>query len=122
MILLSYRYAAGQPWQDSSTVNYTDWQNEVFHQAKVNNVQVSFLNGTEKLNSAIIGSYFKQEGIIKGSDYERYTMRVNTSSKIKPWLNWRKHWNQPFNPKHPTRTERMELGSNPNAGYGPIGF
>ena len=83
---ITYRNAAGQPWQDSSAVNHTDWQDEVFRQAKVNNVQVSFLNGTEKLNSAIIGSYFKQEGIIKGSDYERYTMRVNTSSKIKPWL------------------------------------
>lgn len=83
---VTYRNAAGQPWKDSSAVENTDWQDEVFRQAVVNNLQVSFLNGTEKLNSAIIGSYFKQEGIVKGSDYERFTMRVNTNSKVKPWL------------------------------------
>jgi TonB-dependent starch-binding outer membrane protein SusC len=80
------RNAAGQTWVDSSSVLNTDWQDEIFRQAKVSNMQVTFLNGTEKLNSAIIGSYFNQEGIVKGSDYERYTFRVNTSSKIKPWL------------------------------------
>jgi TonB-linked SusC/RagA family outer membrane protein len=83
---VSFRNAAGQPWRDSSTVQYTDWQDEIFRQAKVNSMQVSFLNGTEKLNSAIIGSYFNQEGIVKGSDYERYTLRINTTSKLKPWL------------------------------------
>jgi TonB-linked SusC/RagA family outer membrane protein len=80
------RNAAGQTWVDSSKVGNTDWQDEIFRQAKVSNMQVSFLNGTEKLNSAIIGSYFKQEGIVKGSDYDRFTLRVNTTSKIKPWL------------------------------------
>jgi TonB-linked SusC/RagA family outer membrane protein len=82
----TYRNAAGLPWVDSSTVHYTDWQDEIFREAKVNSMQLTFLNGTDKINSAIIGSYFKQEGIIKGSDYERFTVRVNTSSKIKPWL------------------------------------
>ncbi len=80
------RNAAGQAWIDSSKVSNTDWQDEIFRQAKVSNMQVSFLNGTEKLNSAIIGSYFKQEGIVKGSDYDRFTLRVNTTSKLKPWL------------------------------------
>jgi len=80
------RNAAGQSWVDSSTVQNTDWQDEIFRQAKVSNMQISLLNGTEKLNSAIIGSYFNQEGIIKGSDYERFTIRVNTNSKIKPWF------------------------------------
>ena len=80
------RNAAGQTWVDSSKVGNTDWQDQIFRQAQVSNMQVSFLNGTEKLNSAIIGSYFKQEGIVKGSDYDRFTLRVNTTSKIKPWL------------------------------------
>jgi TonB-dependent starch-binding outer membrane protein SusC len=83
---ITYRNAAKQAWQDSSQVNQTDWQDEIFRQALVNNVQVSFLNGTEKINSAIIGSYFKQEGIVKGSDYERFTLRINTTSNLKPWL------------------------------------
>ncbi|HPR30864.1 MAG TPA: TonB-dependent receptor [Prolixibacteraceae bacterium] len=82
----SLRNAAGLGWTDSSTVLNTDWQDEIFRQAQVSNMQVSFLNGSEKINSAIIASYYKQEGIIKGSDYERFTARINTTSNIKPWL------------------------------------
>lgn len=83
---VTIRNAAGQPWQDSSTVNYTDWQDEIFRNAKVNSVQLSLLNGSEKISSAIIGSYFKQEGIVLGSDYERFSVRANSSSKLKSWL------------------------------------
>ncbi|MBN1927600.1 MAG: TonB-dependent receptor [Prolixibacteraceae bacterium] len=82
----SMRNAAGYDWEDSSAVNLTDWQDEIFREAMVSNLQVNFLNSSEKINSAVIGSYFKQEGIIKGSDYERFTFRVNTKSDIKPWL------------------------------------
>ncbi|NLU39021.1 MAG: TonB-dependent receptor [Bacteroidales bacterium] len=83
---VTIRNAAGQPWMDSSTVQQTDWQDELFRQAKVNSVQLSLLNGNENISSAIIGSYFKQDGIVKGSGYERFTVRVNTASKLKPWL------------------------------------
>jgi TonB-dependent SusC/RagA subfamily outer membrane receptor len=83
---VTIRNAAGQPWMDSSTVQQTDWQDELFRQAKVNSKQLSLLNGNENINSAIIGSYFNQEGIVKGSGYERFTVRVNTTSKLKPWL------------------------------------
>jgi len=83
---ITYRNAAGQKWIDSSLVSNTDFQDEIFRNALVQDVQLSFLNGSDKINSAIIGSYFKQEGIIEGSDYERFSVRVNTSSKIKPWL------------------------------------
>lgn len=80
------RNAAGYEWADSSTVNHTDWQDEIFRQAQVSNLQVNFLNASDKINSAIIASYYNQEGIIKGSDYERFTFRVNTRSDVKPWL------------------------------------
>jgi|APHig6443717817_1056837.scaffolds.fasta_scaffold15107_1 TonB-linked SusC/RagA family outer membrane protein len=83
---ITYRNAAGQKWQDSSLVTNTDFQDEIFRDAIVQNLQLSFLNGNDKINSAIIGSYFKQDGIIKGSDYERFSARVNTSSKINSWL------------------------------------
>jgi TonB-linked SusC/RagA family outer membrane protein len=83
---VTLRNAAGNDWEDSSTVETTDWQDEIFRQAAIRNHQLSFLGGTEKINYALLGSYYKQEGIIKGSDYERYTIRANTSAKIKPWI------------------------------------
>ncbi|MGD2035753.1 MAG: TonB-dependent receptor, partial [Bacteroidales bacterium] len=64
----------------------TDWQDEIFRKAKISNYQLSFLGGSENTQYALIGSYYNQEGIIKGTDYERYSIRLNTSSEIKPWL------------------------------------
>ena len=72
--------------QDSSTVVNTDWQDEIFRKANVSSLQLSFLNGSEKTNYAIVGNYFKQDGIVKGSSYDRYSLRINSSSDIKKWL------------------------------------
>jgi TonB-linked SusC/RagA family outer membrane protein len=74
-------------WEDSSKVPSTDWQDEIFRAAKISDYQLSFLGGTEKLHYALIGSYHDQDGIIKGTDYNRLTFRLNTDAQIKPWLN-----------------------------------
>ena len=83
---ITLRNAAGQTWEDSSLVSNTDWQSEIFRPAMMSNYQLSFLGGSENITYALTGSYYDQEGIIKGSDYERYTFRINTSADIKPWL------------------------------------
>jgi TonB-dependent starch-binding outer membrane protein SusC len=83
---VTVRNAAGLTWEDSSKVQNTDWQDEIFRAAKVQNYQLSFLGGSDKMQYALIGNYFNQEGILKGSDYERFSLRLNTSSDIKKWL------------------------------------
>jgi TonB-linked SusC/RagA family outer membrane protein len=83
---VSVRNAAGIVWQDSSQVQNTDWQDEVFQPAKIENYQLSFTGGTDLMQYALIGNYFNQEGILKGTDYERYSLRLNTSTNIKKWL------------------------------------
>jgi TonB-linked SusC/RagA family outer membrane protein len=83
---VTLRNAAGNTWEDSSAVQNTDWQEEIFRPAKISNMQLSFLGGSEKTRYALVGSYFNQEGIVKGSDYKRYTFRVNTSTDVKPWV------------------------------------
>lgn len=71
---------------DYTTVD-TDWQDEVFkNDATIQNHYISFDGGTEVSNYAISASWFNQEGIIIGSNYERLTLRVNTSHKIRSWL------------------------------------
>ena len=83
---ITLRNAAGQTWEDSSLVSNTDWQSEIFRPASISNYQLSCLGGTENITYALTGSYYDQEGIIKGSDYKRYTFRVNTTANVKPWL------------------------------------
>ena len=71
---------------DYSAVD-TDWQSEVFRSgAAMQNHHVSIDGATDKSTYSISGSYYDQDGTIIGSDYQRYTLRVNTSFQMKPWL------------------------------------
>ncbi|MEQ9221450.1 MAG: TonB-dependent receptor [Cyclobacteriaceae bacterium] len=55
----------------------TDWQDQIFRQAVIQNHQVSVSGGTKAVQYLISGSYFDQEGIIKGSNFNRYSLRLN---------------------------------------------
>src|SRR5688572_7078302 len=63
----------------------TDWQDEIYRVAPIMNHQLT-LSGGEKTRFLITGGYFKQDGIIIGSNFDRYSLRVNLDSDIKPWL------------------------------------
>src|SRR5690606_15621054 len=55
----------------------TDWQEELFRIAPISDYQLSFSGGDERTNYSISGGYFTQEGIVIGSDFERYSFRTN---------------------------------------------
>lgn len=59
-----------------------DWQDLVFQNAPILNTSLNISGGNSKTQYAISGSYFGQEGIIKGSDYNRYSIRTNITHKI----------------------------------------
>lgn len=64
----------------------TDWQDEVFRQAPMQNYQLSFTGGESKTRYAISGSYFDQQGIIRNSYFKRYSLRANLDREVKSWL------------------------------------
>lgn len=66
--------------------NGTDWQDEVFRNAGMNSHQLSVSGGTDKTTYAISGGLFQQDGIIIGSDFNRYTTRINLDNQVKSWL------------------------------------
>lgn len=47
---------------------------------------LSLSGGNDKTRYFISGNYFGQEGIIKGSNYNRLTGRANVDSQVKDWL------------------------------------
>ncbi|WP_254412638.1 SusC/RagA family TonB-linked outer membrane protein [Dyadobacter diqingensis] len=55
----------------------SDWQDAAFRQAAIQNHSLSFSGGDEKTRFAVSGNYFKQNGILQNSDFERYSFRVN---------------------------------------------
>ena len=71
---------------DYSSIN-TDWQDEVFvSNAAIQNYHASIDGGTDKSNYSFSTSWFSQDGTIIGSNYDRLTLRANTSFQVKPWL------------------------------------
>lgn len=65
----------------------TDWQDEVFNEnALVQNYYVSFDGGTAKDQYTISAGYYNQDGTIIGSNFERITLRMNSSHKMNDWL------------------------------------
>lgn len=60
----------------------TDWQEEVFQSAPIANYDLSVSGGSEKFTYSLSGNYFEQEGVIVGSDFKRYSSRINVDAKI----------------------------------------
>lgn len=60
----------------------TDWQDEVFRRGVSQNYQLTFSGGDEKSQYAISGNYFKQDGVIIASGFERYSLRLNLDRHI----------------------------------------
>ena len=50
------------------------------------NYELSFSGGAEKLRYMISGGYSDQEGIVKGTDFTRYSLRTNLENKFNGWL------------------------------------
>ena len=70
----------------------TDWQDEVFHKnAFMHNYNLSIDGGSERGHYALSSSYFSQDGTIIGSNYNRFTLRLNTDYKVFKWLTVGEH-------------------------------
>lgn len=58
-------------------VPYTDWTKETLQTSPIQNYQVSVNGGDEKIQILASGSFFNHEGIVKGQDFSRYSIRLN---------------------------------------------
>ncbi|WP_177194009.1 TonB-dependent receptor [Dyadobacter sp. SG02] len=64
----------------------TDWQKEVFQVAPMTDVTLSASGGSESSRFYFSGGYVNQEGIIKGSSFNRANIRINSSHTITPHI------------------------------------
>lgn len=75
-----------RPVYNGATQTYrqtnTDWQDEMFRTAPISqtNVSLSGGNGTSRYYTS--AGYFKQDGIMLGTSYERYNFRINSDHNI----------------------------------------
>jgi len=60
----------------------TDYIKETYRDGLQTEHQLSASGGNEKLRYYISGSYYKEEGVLKKTDYERYSLRVNLDAEL----------------------------------------
>ncbi|WP_161890563.1 SusC/RagA family TonB-linked outer membrane protein [Pontibacter russatus] len=60
----------------------TDWVDEVTRTAAIQNYELSLSGGDAKTRYYISGNYFDQDGIVIGSEYKRYSTRLNLDHNV----------------------------------------
>jgi len=72
---------------DPSLLGYgTNWQDAIFQTAIQHNHQVGIQGGNDRTVYAVSGSYMNQDGTIKGSAFDRMSVRANMDSKVNDWM------------------------------------
>src|SRR5690606_1802195 len=61
---------------------YTNWQDHIFRTAPIHNFNISASGGTENTSYYISGGYFRQDGVVIASGFERYSMRANIETEV----------------------------------------
>lgn len=64
----------------------TDWQSQLFRSAPQSNHSLTMNGGNERTQYLFSLGYFDQEGIALGSDFKRYSVRLNLDNKTRDWL------------------------------------
>lgn len=64
----------------------TDWVDLATRTGTTLQHDLSFLGGTEKTNYYVSLSYLNSKGVSIGDDFKRYTLRLNLSQKLLPWM------------------------------------
>jgi TonB-dependent starch-binding outer membrane protein SusC len=60
----------------------TNWLNEIFRRAAIQSVNISATGGSEKAQYSFGAGYFKQDGILNNTDFERFNLRFNGDIKV----------------------------------------
>lgn len=64
----------------------TDWQDEIFRSAPIQNYQLTVTGGDQKTKYMFSGGYFGQDGIVIGSDFNRFSARAKIDTDFNKWL------------------------------------
>lgn len=65
----------------------TDWQDAIFRVAPQQSHTITISGGNDAAKYVVSGGYFKQDGIIIGSNFDRFNLRTNLDSRVKEGIN-----------------------------------
>ncbi|MEM7106826.1 MAG: TonB-dependent receptor [Bacteroidota bacterium] len=80
----------------------TDWYDQIFDNAAVQNYYLSARGGSERGRYMMSASYMDKEGVLLNTGFERFTGRMNTEFNITDKLRVGEHLNVSFGKQKPT--------------------
>ncbi|MFC5411158.1 SusC/RagA family TonB-linked outer membrane protein [Larkinella bovis] len=85
-----YRYPrgefAGVDFDNPANLETYKYQDMIFQNAPMSNYQLSAAGGSEKVQYMVSGNYLKQNGVVKRSGIDRYTVRTNIDAQMTSYL------------------------------------
>ncbi|GAA4496563.1 TonB-dependent receptor [Hymenobacter ginsengisoli] len=63
-----------------------DWIKEIGQQGSIQDHNLSISGGTDNVKYFVSGEFFKQQGTVKGFNFQRISLRSNIDATITPWL------------------------------------
>ena len=73
---------------NTTPVTRYDYQDYIFRKAVGTDDNVSVSGGTEKTKYFVSASYFYNQGIVKNTDFQRYSFRMNVDQTLNKWLSF----------------------------------
>ena len=93
----------------------TNWMDEIFEQAPIQNHQLGVSGGSEGGRYAMSLNYFDQKGIMKYTGYKRYSLRANTEFNVNKRIRVGQNFQAAYG-------ERIGQPNGNNAESNPISF
>ncbi len=73
---------ANPMWSNPSKAQNNDWQKALFQTAFMQDYNLNISSGSDKITTMFSFGFLDQDGIIVGSNYKRYTARLNTDYNL----------------------------------------
>ncbi|WBL24326.1 SusC/RagA family TonB-linked outer membrane protein [Zunongwangia sp. HGR-M22] len=86
-----------------------DWVDEIMRPALIQNYNISIQKGSEKGQHSFSLGYYDQEGVIKYTDFARYSARFNSSYNVTDWLTIGENFSGSY-------TKEVSVGTNSSLG------
>lgn len=85
---IAYKNAAEDPlYLNTTNIPYnTDWYDAVSHLGQFQNYNMSMTGGSDKVQSVFSANYYKRDGIIKSTNYDRISLNQNNVIKATSFL------------------------------------
>ncbi|WP_083639065.1 SusC/RagA family TonB-linked outer membrane protein [Algoriphagus marinus] len=64
-----------------------DWYGAMLETAPITSYNLTVTSNKERVNTAIIAGFFDQKGVVRNTDYERFSLRMNTDYAISDKVN-----------------------------------